>query len=69
MGANITTVYYRKYKKLTEISDEQIPFIYKQPLSIVTEEELQVDGARLKEEEKEWREEAHKAHERRGGNE
>ena len=52
-------VFYRyvyKYKQLTEISDNDLPFNYKEPLSIVTEEELQADGARVEAEEKEWRE-------------
>ena len=46
----------QKYKQLTEISDEQFPFNYSEPLSIVTEEELQADAARVEEERKAWRE-------------
>ena len=50
--------YVREFKQLTEISDVEIPFKYKEPLSIVTEEELEAD----REEEKAWREAVRKAH-------
>ena len=49
-------LYRQVYKKLTEISDEEKPFNYKEPLSVVTEEELKEDVARVEEEEKTWRE-------------
>ena len=49
-------LYRQTYKKLTEISDEEKPFNYKEPLSVVTEEELKEDAARVEEEEKTWRE-------------
>ena len=49
--------YVHKYKQLKEIiDDEEVPFNYKEPLSIVTEEELKADATSLKQEEKEWRE-------------
>ena len=57
--------YSCKFKKLTEISDEEIPFKYKEPLSIVTEEELKADQTRLEDEEKAWREEVRKVHKSR----
>ena len=47
----------KKYKQLIKISDEELPFNYKQPLFIVTEEELQADGIRVKEEREAWWEE------------
>ena len=46
--------FVQKYKKLTEISDEQFPFNYKEPLSIVTEEELKAEPARVEQEKKAW---------------
>ena len=49
--------YRQNYKQLIEISDEEIPFNYKQPLSVVTEEELKADVARVEEEREAWLEE------------
>ena len=49
-------LYYRRYKQLTEISDNEFLFNYKEPLCVVTEEEIKEDAARLEAEEKEWRE-------------
>ena len=37
----------QKYNKLKEISDEQFPFNYKEPLYVITEEELQADASRV----------------------
>ena len=54
--------YVRKYQQLIEISDEENPFKYKEPLSLVTEEELEADRVRVEEEEKAWREEVRKEH-------
>ena len=49
--------YYKdKYKQLTEISDEEVPFNYKQPLYVVTEEELKAEPA-IVEADIEWGEE------------
>ena len=52
--------YCHDYQEITEIDNEQILGAYKRPLFIVTEEELKADAARLKEEEKAWREEVRK---------
>ena len=51
------TTRVQKYNQLIEISDEQLPFNYKEPLSVVTEEELKADPARVEEEKKAWLEE------------
>ena len=44
----------QKYKQLIEISDEEIPVNYKEPLYVVTEEELQAEPARLEQEREAW---------------
>ena len=44
----------RSYQQLTGISDEELPFNYKQPLSIVTQEDRKADVARVEEEKKTW---------------
>ena len=54
--------YVRKFKILTEIGDNDTPFNYKEPLSIVTQEELDADRARAAEEEKTWREAVRNEH-------
>ena len=46
--------FVQKYKQLIEISDEEIPFDYKEPLYVVTEEELKEDAARVEEEKEAW---------------
>ena len=38
------------------VSDNELPFNFSEPLSIVTEEELKADVAGVEAEEKEWRE-------------
>ena len=49
--------YVHKYEQLKEISnDEEVPFNYKEPLYVVSEEEIKEDAARVEKEEKEWRE-------------
>ena len=48
--------YVQKYKQLIEISDDEVPFNRKEPLCIVTEQELKEDAARVEEEKKAWRE-------------
>ena len=44
----------QKYNQLIEISDEELPFNYKQPLFVVTEEELKADPSRVEQEKKAW---------------
>ena len=46
----------QKYNQLIEISDDEVPFNRKEPLCIVTEQELKEDAARVEEEKKAWRE-------------
>ena len=44
----------QKYKQLIEVSDEKIPVKYKEPLYVVTEEELKAEPARLEQEKEAW---------------
>ena len=53
----LPTTRVQKYNQLIEISDGELPFNYKQPLFIVTEEKLKADPARVEEERKAWLEE------------
>ena len=48
------TTRVQKYKQLTEISDEALPFSKREPLYVVTEEELKAEPARLEQEKKAW---------------
>ena len=44
----------QKYKQMIEISNEQFPFNYKEPLSVVTEEDLKADATRVETEREAW---------------
>ena len=62
--------YYGRYKRLTVISDDEIPFSKKAvnkkvPPSIVTEEELKEDATRVEAEKKAWLEKIRKREEER----
>ena len=57
--------YNHWYKQLIEISDNEFPFIFSEPLSIVTEEELKEDVARVEAERDAWLEEVAKKEEER----
>ena len=62
--------HYYKYEYIFNYKElKEIPFNNNQPLLIVTEEELEADAARVKQEEKTWREEVREAHEKGDGEE
>ena len=42
-----STIRVQKFKQLIEISDDEVPFNRKEPPSIVTEEDLKADVARV----------------------